>query len=224
MSPRISCIIPVWNGERFLGQALDSVFAQSLPPDEVIVVDDGSTDGSADIVLGRCEQIQLIRQAKGGAASARNTGVRVATGNLFAFIDADDLWLPAKVQRQLETLYSAPASGCCVTLIDTFLEDSLCADAGPTSLNQPKVGHIASALMVWREAWARIGPMDESMQIRAEFDWFARISRAAIGIVTVPEILARRRLHRDNISRRFTAASIDAAFDTIQRHRGRGVL
>ncbi|CAK0773098.1 Glyco_trans_2-like domain-containing protein [Gammaproteobacteria bacterium] len=218
----VSCIIPVWNGERFLDQALDSVFAQTRPPDEIIVVDDGSTDGSAATARGR-GRVRLIQQVNGGVASARNAGVQAANGDMLAFLDADDLWLPTKLERQLGALAIAATAGGCVTLIDTFTDTNLGEGTIPTNLERPRPGYIASTLMVRRQLWERIGPMDETMPIRAEFEWFARLKRTAIEVVEIAEVLARRRLHRDNTSRRFTQASIDAAFVTIARHRGRKV-
>ena len=217
--PKISCVVPVWNGETYLQTALDSIFAQSLPPDEVIVVDDGSTDGSAAVALRNAARgVRLIRKARGGSATARNLGIAEATGDLIAFLDADDLWLETKLERQMAALAAEPAAGCCFTLIDSFVEPG--SDACmPEVLNGDRVGRIASTFLGRRDAIGRIGPMDETMRIRAEVEWFARFDDAGIPIAIVHERLAHRRLHDRNISRLHSAAAVDAAFDVIARRQ-----
>jgi glycosyltransferase involved in cell wall biosynthesis len=107
--PLVSVVVPVRNGERFLGEALDSVLAQDYEPVELIVVDDGSTDGSGDIAGARGAHV--IRQEGGGLAAARNAGLAAAQGELVAFIDADDVWLPGKLVRQVEYLLDRPDVG-----------------------------------------------------------------------------------------------------------------
>lgn len=97
--PAISVVIPCYNAASFLGETLRSVLAQTQPPREVIVVDDGSTDDSARIAESFGPPVRVLRQANGGAAVARNTGVTAATGDWIAFLDADDLWHPQRLER-----------------------------------------------------------------------------------------------------------------------------
>ncbi len=99
--PLVSVIIPAYNAARFIGEALDSVRAQSVREVEVLVVDDGSTDGTEDCVRRRCPEARLFTQANQGAAVARNTGLDHASGEWIAFLDSDDVWFPAKLERQL---------------------------------------------------------------------------------------------------------------------------
>ena len=98
---RVSVIIPAYRAERTIRRAIDSVLAQTAPAAEVIVVDDGSPDGQAEVVAGYGDRVRLIRNANGGAAAARNAGIEAATGDFVAFLDADDYWEPTKLQRQL---------------------------------------------------------------------------------------------------------------------------
>ena len=100
--PRISVIIPAYNAAETIEAALGSVEAQTVRPHEVIVVDDGSSDGTAELVAARHPEAKLVRQANQGCGMARNTGVRVSSGNWLAFLDADDLWLPEKLERQVQ--------------------------------------------------------------------------------------------------------------------------
>ncbi|MDR5708499.1 MAG: glycosyltransferase family 2 protein, partial [Armatimonadota bacterium] len=113
MSPTVSLVIPAHNAEAYLREALDSVFAQTRPPDEVIVVDDGSLDRTPEIAASYGDRVRLVRQPNRGEAAARNTGVRVAQGELIAFLDADDAWLPGYLTSQLR-VYETSGGNCLV--------------------------------------------------------------------------------------------------------------
>lgn len=105
---RISVVIPAYNSAAHIGRAIDSVLAQTRPADEIIVVDDGSTDATADVIRAYGPKIRLIPQANTGASAARNAGINAATGDWIAFLDADDEWLPSKIERQIEILNCHP--------------------------------------------------------------------------------------------------------------------
>ena len=108
ISDVVSVVIPVCNAEQYLEDTLKSVFAQTYPHIEIIAVDDGSKDRSVDILESYSDRLVLIKQKNSSAAAARNRGVREAKGKWIAFLDADDLWSPDKIQRQLD------ACGDCV--------------------------------------------------------------------------------------------------------------
>jgi glycosyltransferase involved in cell wall biosynthesis len=112
VSERVSVIIPVYNGERYLAAAIQSVLEQTLPPDEIIVVDDGSTDGTAAIVTGLAGAsplpIHYIHQQNQGPSAARNRGLRAARSGLVAFLDADDIWDLRKQEIQVAYLAANP--------------------------------------------------------------------------------------------------------------------
>ena len=107
--PRFSVIVPVFNGARTVGRAIDSVLAQTWPAHEIIVVDDGSTDGSAEVVRRYGERVTLIRQANRGVSLARNRGVEAASGDWLAFLDADDWYLPDRLRWHAEWIVRDPA-------------------------------------------------------------------------------------------------------------------
>jgi len=106
--PRVSVIVPVFNGAATIGEALASVLAQSYRDFELIVVDDGSTDATSQVLANYAGSIKLITRANGGIAAARNSGVRAATGEFVALLDCDDVWLPAMLERTVAALDAAP--------------------------------------------------------------------------------------------------------------------
>jgi len=113
----VSVIIPTYNRKLCLFQAVDSVLAQTVPVEEIIVVDDGSTDGTFEAVCARYGAlVKAIRQDNSGASAARNRGLREARGEWIALLDSDDVWLPMKIERQLEALARfGGKSGLCFT-------------------------------------------------------------------------------------------------------------
>ncbi len=106
--PLISCIVVVYNGERFIAAALDSVRAQSWRPIEIIVADDGSTDRTAEIVAGYGDEVRFVTEETAGPAATRNLGLAAATGEYVAFLDGDDLWHEEKLARQMARLETEP--------------------------------------------------------------------------------------------------------------------
>ena len=120
MSCPVSCVIPVFNGERFLAAAIDSVLAQSLSEIEIIVVDDGSTDGTRDVLDRFGARVVYIHQANAGPASARNNGIRHASGEFIAFLDSDDLWHPEKTVIQLSRFATRANLAICTAHMQNF--------------------------------------------------------------------------------------------------------
>jgi glycosyltransferase involved in cell wall biosynthesis len=111
----VSAIIPTYNAARWIARAIDSVLSQTHPVDEIIVVDDGSTDNTAEVVAGFGERVRYIRQSNGGPAKARNTGIRAATTEWVAFLDADDWWETQKLELQMAALHRNPNAILCYT-------------------------------------------------------------------------------------------------------------
>jgi hypothetical protein len=116
--PLVSAIIPTYNGGAFLADAIDSVLTQSYPAIECIVVDDGSTDDTPAIIAAFEGRIRRTRQANQGPARARNQGARMARGEFIAFLDDDDVWRPAKVERQVSKLAQRPAAAVVYTAVE----------------------------------------------------------------------------------------------------------
>ncbi|OWY63267.1 hypothetical protein B7486_54025, partial [cyanobacterium TDX16] len=162
MSATVSLVMTAWNAERFLGEALASVVAQTCLPDEVVVVDDGSTDGTAAVAGSfgaRLAGLQVLQRPHEGIGAARNAGIAASTGGLVCFLDADDLWLPAKQERQLAAFAERPELDAAFCLVDEFLDESA-GDGGP-AVRAPKTavsGALVSGAMLRRELLDRAGP------------------------------------------------------------------
>src|SRR5581483_1891458 len=127
---RVSVVIPVRDGERYLMAALDSVLVQDPRPDEMIVVDDGSTDDTAALLTERSAPVRSVRQEPRGQAAALNRGIEESTGDVIGFCDADDLWAPGKQARQLAVLRSDPECDGVFGLVQQFVSDELDRAAG----------------------------------------------------------------------------------------------
>jgi glycosyltransferase involved in cell wall biosynthesis len=200
MTALVSVIIPIHNGERFLEAALDSVAAQTHAAVEVIVVDDGSTDEGPALAAAR--DVTLVRQSQRGAGAARNTGIDLARGEIVAFLDQDDLWLPSKLQRQVETLATHPDSFC-LARQSYFLEPGVARPAWfgkPVLLGVDHPGWAPSCLALRRSTFDRIGRFDERLHHISDVDWFSRAAQLGVPVEIPPEMLVRRRIHAANDS------------------------
>ena len=223
--PTVSVIVPVYNGARFLAATLASVRAQTYRDFETVVVDDGSTDGSAEVAAGFGD-VRVVRQANQGCAKARNEGVAAARGGLLAFLDADDLWTPDKLAVQTAHLAAHPAIGYSIARQEIFLEPGATRPPGlrPAHLEADQVGYLPSTLVVRREVFVRVGGFDTSLAVASDVEWFVRAKDLAIPMAILPQILVRRRIHRTNISsdvNRNHAALLRVFKASIDRQRGR---
>src|SRR5262249_17267514 len=124
----VSCIVPVFNGERYLGETLDSILAQTYRPREIIVVDDGSTDGTAAVVAAYGKRVTSVWQANAGEMAARNRGLTRARGEFIAFLDADDLWHPEKLARQIARFQERPEIDLSFTRFQNFWVSELATE------------------------------------------------------------------------------------------------
>lgn len=217
---RVSCIVPVYNGARFLGEGLDSILAQTHRDLEIIVVDDGSTDGSGDVARGFGDPVTVVRQDNAGPAAARNRGVAEATGDFVAFLDADDLWVETKLERQLARFQARPELGYSVTLTQNFWEDEVAEERERMTghaRSRPIPGYVTLTLLTPRSWMQRVGGFDTGLAHGDAADWFRRADAAGAVGELLDEVLARRRLHRDNRSRRMAEGSRNEFLAMLKR-------
>ena len=206
MSRLVSVVIPVYNGARFLDDALRSVFAQDYRPLEVIVVDDGSTDATPE-VLARWPEVIAIRQANAGVTAARNAGLARATGAFIALQDADDLWAPHKLSAQVAYLDEHAHFGYCAALVQSFLEPG---HARPewlpdAHLTEARAGGIGN-FFVRAEVLREVGPFPADDP--SDLAWSLRAQELGIRAGIVEEVLLMRRVHDANISARVDGSKI----------------
>lgn len=209
MKKRVSVIIPNYNYAHYLPECIDSVLAQTYPEIEVIVVDDGSSDGSREVLEGYDQQITRLYQKNQGVSAARNNGFKASTGEFVAFLDADDAWLPKKVEKQVERFERDPDLGLVhvgVAEIDSegkVLVERLEGVEGAVStillqLKREGVLGGGSGSMVPRSVLDELGGFDTRLSTSADWDLFYRISeRWPVGFV--PEVLLRYRVHNSNM-------------------------
>jgi glycosyltransferase involved in cell wall biosynthesis len=219
--PSISVVIPVYNGATFLAATIASVLQQSCLPQELLVVDDGSTDNSADIaaavVAPPATRVRLIRQANQGPAAARNRGIAEATGEFLAFLDADDLWLPDKLSLQVAMLAEQPALDGVICRMACFVEPG---GQWPKGRNQAHFDQQPAAtnfctLLLRRAALARVGHLDPAFRTSEDTEWAFRARDAGLRLGVVDSVLLRRRFHANNLSHSKAAAALSLA--TIAR-------
>jgi glycosyltransferase involved in cell wall biosynthesis len=221
----LSVIIPVYNGERYLAEALESVLLQTYCPGEVIVVDDGSTDGSAEVARSFAAQVTLCTQPHSGAAAARNKGIELSRGSLLAFLDADDLWVEDKLMRQAAVLHGRPTIDMVFAHVVHFLSPDIDRDvrARIHCPPQPEPGFVPGAMLIRRKAFQRVGPFETGWRVGEFIDWHARAVDAGLTGVMLPQVLLRRRLHAENTGIRQRGARKDYARilkATLDRRRG----
>jgi glycosyltransferase involved in cell wall biosynthesis len=192
----ISCVIPVFNGEGFLLEAIKSVRSQHGVELEIIVVDDGSTDRSAELARS-VPGVRVVTQSNRGTAAARNYGLRLARGELIAFHDADDIWLPGKLAAQLATLQANPQADYCITMVSHFAVEAGTSVPGE---GKPMLGRLMPCLLAWRRCFDRVGKLYTGTTGHAEQDWFIRARELGLVEVLVPEVFFHRRIHGKNFS------------------------
>ncbi|MEA2268531.1 MAG: hypothetical protein QOC64_1141, partial [Solirubrobacteraceae bacterium] len=210
--PSVSAVIPVFNGEAFVADAVDSVLGQTHAPAECIVVDDGSTDATAEVVARFGDAVRLIRQRNAGVSAARNRGAAAATGRYVAFLDADDAWAPAKLERQLAATARLPEPGlvlCDLELFDEATGATLGRAAmqpGPRTLldmvlfEGVETVSCSSTALLPRALFERMGGFDAALSMSADWDFLASALLTA-PVASVPEALVRYRVHGANMSR-----------------------
>jgi glycosyltransferase involved in cell wall biosynthesis len=216
----VSCVIPVFNGERYLGEALGSVLRQSHSTIEIVVVDDGSTDSTPRILAEMGGRITSLRQANAGPSAARNLGIQHARGEYIAFLDADDLWLPHKTEAQLRRFERNSGLAVCTSLMQNFWAEELAEEEAlmkDTDAGRPQPGP-SQTLLVRKDAFHRVGLFDPSLLHRDTHDWMFRARAAGLELEQLDEVLVCRRLHASNRSRTRGAADAEELFAILQKN------
>lgn len=212
--PLVSVIIPTYNRGRMLKSAIDSVLAQTFQDFELIVVDDGSTDDTPQLLHTYASRITVIRQDNRGVSAARNRGIEHSSGKLIAFLDSDDHWLPAKLDRQTAFMEAHPGFSICQTE-EIWIRNGV--RVNPKKKHKKPSGMMfepslalclisPSAVMIRRHLLDEVGGFDENLPACEDYDLWLRIScRHPVGLLDTP-LIEKRGGHEDQLSR---APSLD---------------
>jgi glycosyltransferase involved in cell wall biosynthesis len=199
----VSCVIPVRNGARFLGEALDSVLAQSYRPLEVIVSDDGSRDATPEIARAYGPAVVYVSGPAAGVSAARNRGIRASRGELVAFLDADDRWHPGKLALQVARFVRAPGLALCLAQARAVWAPELVETRLRVERERLAVVvtacHLSTAV-ARRALFGTIGVFDETRPLGEDTDWFQRVIDAGVSVEILPDVLVDRRLHPGSLT------------------------
>jgi len=202
VGPLVSVVIPVFNGERFLREAVQSVLDQKYSPIEIIIVDDGSTDGTSAVARSFSETVRYLYQANQGPAAARNRGIEHAQGSLIAFADADDLWPSEKLEMQLPYLINDAAIEIVMGRIQQVrLSKTVNGQTQAEELAEPAFSVNLGSAVIKKSVFERVGLFDESMRYSEDVDWFMRAREAGAAIVTIDAVTLLYRQHEENMTR-----------------------
>ena len=201
-TPLVSVIIPVYNYDRYLAEAIESVVSQTYQHLEVIVVDDGSTDQSGEVARTFADRgVRYCHQVHAGIGPARNKGVELAQGDFLAFLDADDRWPLEKTERQLQAFESDPA-------LEMVFGQAMQLQNGPeweAGVKDPKLavagmvpGMVPGTMLIKRDAFLRVGKFQGDWKVGEFIDWYARAVELQIRSLVLPDLLLWRRIHDSN--------------------------
>lgn len=196
----ISAIVPVHNGARFLLDALDSILRQTYSPVEIIVVDDGSSDQTAERIAGLGDRVRSVYQAQRGPAAARNHGVALARGAFVAFLDADDLWPSNALHARRAHLLADPTLDVVLGRIQPIRANG---EAGTPNRGgaDPMIGVQLGSALFRRRAFDRVGAFDERLVFSEDHDWFLRAREQRLRIGLIDEVTLLHRRHGGNMTR-----------------------
>ena len=201
-SPQISVIIPIYNDALFLLEALNSILSQGIENLEILVIDDGSTDNFEEKINVINEpRIRLIKQVNSGAAEARNNGIRHASGEFVAFLDADDIWAQNKLKLQLDVLLNQKNVNMVFGQVKEFYDTSIQGYFDLQKEVKTFVGYSPIALLISKKEFLRVGDFQSKWKVAEFIDWYDRAKHLGLTEIVLPDILAFRRIHSGNIDR-----------------------
>ncbi len=220
----ISVIIGAYNAEDTLAETLVSVLDQTLLPDEIIVVDDGSTDHTAQVAAAASNSIRVVRQNNRGAAAALNLGVKLATGDALGFVDADDLWERNKLAMQARALAEQPELDGTSGHVSTFLCPTNDQETNKRYRlpDGPEPCWLLGAMLLRRRCFERLEPFAENLWAGFFIDWYDRARAAGLVFGMIPNVLLYRRIRPGSLSHRShkrDVAMVEMARRAIERRR-----
>jgi glycosyltransferase involved in cell wall biosynthesis len=220
-APRVSILAAAYNGERFLKESLESAFAQDFDSYEVVFVDDGSNDRTAEIA--QSFPVHYVHQQNQGLPSARNAGLAVAEGELVAFLDDDDVLPPTKLGAQVRYLDEHPETGCVLGRVEWLVEDGV---EPPPMARDPIFGDPGGiqlvTAMIRRGVLEELGGFDPSYRYAEDRDLFIRMREHGVEIALLDEVVLHKRLHGSNMTMNAptTHPMLRSLREKLERDRG----
>lgn len=202
-APLISVIIPALNAEKYLAEAIGSVSNQTYKPIEIIIVDDGSEDATVEVAARFNPDARYLHQKNAGAAAARNSGVKMARGDLLAFLDADDVWLDHKLSRQYEILNGSREIEMVFGFVQQFISPDLPVDEEQKMVadTDPMPGYTFGTVLIRREAFLNVGYISEEWKAGEFIDWYLRARERGLSEALLRDVVMKRRIHSRNMMR-----------------------
>ncbi len=210
-SPLVSVVIPVYNAERYLAEAIESILAQSIPPFEVIVIDDGSTDASGQVAKSFGNKVRYYYQENSGLGKALNLGVELGKAEFLAFLDADDLWEEDKLQKQLAAFDDDPQ----IDMVFGHVRQFLCPQVPKEEMENIYCsanlmpGYICGTLLIRKKTFLCVGAFSTEQKLGDFIDWYLRAHEQGLKGLMLPQAVLKRRLHNQNMGIREKANHID---------------
>ena len=210
-SPRISAIIPTFNRAHLLPRAVDSILSQTLPPHSVIIVDDGSTDGTEKLIKKNYPEIKYLKQDNLGVSAARNAGITATSCEWLAFLDSDDEWLPEKLARQMEVLNLAPAMKICHS-DEIWIRNG--KRVNPLKKHSKSGGWMfkkalpiccisPSSAMIHRSVFDNVGLFEESLPACEDYDLWLRVTSSYPVLYISEKLVVKHGGHQDQLSGKY---------------------
>jgi glycosyltransferase involved in cell wall biosynthesis len=219
----VSALMTVRNGARYVDLALTSMLEQTVPPSQIVVVDDGSTDDTPGILDSFGRSITVVRQPPSGISAGINRALRHAKHEVVAFLDADDLWEPNAIELRLKRLAEADSpdvvGGATLQFVSPEIDHQIASRYRFDPA--PMYGPVFGSLMFRRCVFELHGPLDESLPVAGPVDWIARGRGGGLRIAWIAPVVLRRRIHTTNISIVENRDKTKAMLDIVRRHHRR---
>lgn len=199
--PLVSVILPVYNTEKYVAESIQSVLNQTHKNIEIIAINDGSIDGSLDVLKQFGNKLILIDcDQNQGIAAARNEGLKKAKGDFIALMDADDLWEPEKVETQINQFRENPELDISFSYMKCFLSPDLSVEikAIRRCPPDPMPGQVSATALIKSESFWKVGPFDPTWRVGEFIDWMTKANALKLNHATLPQAFLLRRIHETN--------------------------
>ena len=222
--PTVSIIIPVYNRENYIRECLTSVLADDYPQKEIIVIDDGSTDNTSEI-LDEYSGIKIIKQENRGVSIARNEGIKASTGEFITYLDSDDIWLPGRIEPSLGYFRSNPGIDYVLGQQILFLEDEIQCPKHieREALEKPTDATNNGCLILRKSCYQKIGLFNTKYKKGEDTEWFFRAEYHGLKMARLPQAFFRRRIHQTNLSMELPEKNLENLFqilrESVQRNK-----